>query len=286
MNWMTNMNNVLKYIERHLLEDISADKIAEVAYSSKFHFLRQFHMLTGMTLNEYIRLRRLSLASKDVISGDQKIIEIAYKYGYETPESFSKAFKKLHGQSPTRARKSGSMLKAIPPITIEIRVKGEEAMNYRIEKREAFNIIGQSRKITAKNNQNFVDIPRFWADVNQSGVSDKMFPHIGDLGLMGVCYDMNMELEEFHYMIGVQGTELADIEDTTVIDVPTQTWAVFECIGPLPDVIQSVWKRIFSEWFPATKYEHADAPELEAYLPGDPSAEDYKCEIWIPVVEK
>jgi len=103
---------------------------------------------------------------------------------------------------------------------------------------------------------------------------------------MGVCYDMNMEMEEFHYMIGVQGTELADIDNTKLIDVPTQTWAVFECIGPLPDAIQSVWKRIFSEWFPATKYEHADAPELEAYLPGDPSAKDYKCEVWIPVVEK
>jgi len=286
MNWMEGINQVLAYIEEHLLEDITPEELSKVMYSSKYHFFRQFHIITGISVKDYIRQRRLSLAGKDVVSGKEKIIDIAYKYGYETPEAFSKAFKKLHGLSPTAARKQGAQLKAIPPISFEIRVKGEEQMNYRIEKRGAFKIVGLSRKVTTKDNQNFVEIPKFWAEVNGNGTTEKMMPYTGSLGILGVCHSMEMEKEEFSYMIGVEGEELSVLKDVERIDVPAQTWAVFESIGPMPEAIQRVWQRIFSEWFPATKYEHADAPELEAYLPGDPSADDYKCEIWIPVVEK
>lgn len=286
MNWLRNMNNVLSYIEAHLLEDLTGEVLSKVAFSSKFHFLRQFHMITGMNLKDYIRQRRLSLASKDVVMGKERIIDIAFKYGYETPEAFSKAFKNLHGVSPSEARKKGVMLKAIPPLSFEIRVKGEEQMNYRLEKKEKFYVTGISRKITTKDNQNFVEIPKFWTEVNTSGVMNKMFPQMGPLGMLGVCHNMNMEEEEFEYMIGVEGKELTGVDDISLVEVPEQTWAVFESIGPMPDAIQKVWQRIFSEWFPATQYEHADAPEIEAYLPGDPRADDYKCEIWIPIVEK
>ncbi|MCG8540912.1 MAG: AraC family transcriptional regulator, partial [Clostridia bacterium] len=91
MNWIANMNNALEYIENNIEKNIKSEEVAKIAYSSKFHFLRTFYMLTGMTLNEYIRQRKLSLAVKDVISSDSKIIDIAFKYGYETPEAFSKA---------------------------------------------------------------------------------------------------------------------------------------------------------------------------------------------------
>lgn len=286
MNWMESVNHVLKYIEAHLMEEMTADELARVALSSKYHFFRQFHIITGISLKDYIRQRRLSLAGRDVVQSDDKIIDIAYRYGYETPEAFSKAFKRLHGMSPMAARKAGAVLKAVPPISFEIRVKGEKSMDYRIEKREGFKIIGVSKKVSTKDNQNFVEIPKMWTQANENGMTDKMYPHIGDLGILGVCHSMNMESEEFEYMIGIEGDQLEEVTGTVVLDVKPQTWAVFESIGPMPHAIQKVWQRIFSEWFPATGYEHADAPELEAYLPGDPSASDYKCEIWIPIVEK
>lgn len=286
MNWIANMNNALVYIEENIYKDISPDDIAKTAYSSKFNFLRSFYMLTGMTLGEYVRQRRLSLAAKDIVSGDMRIIDIAYKYGYETPEAFSKAFKKLHNISPSEARKEGINLKAIPPISFQITVKGEKRMDYRIIKKEGFKIVGVSKKFTTKNGENLKMIPKFWCEVCGNGIFDKIEKSSKDLSTLGVCYHFCNDQEEFRYMIGIEGEKIEGLENFETINVPSLTWAVFESIGPTPDAIQKVWKGIFSEWFPATKYEHADGPEIEVYPEGNPDAEDYKCEVWIPVIER
>lgn len=286
MNWMENMNNALEFIEENIENSITSDDIAKVAYSSKFHFLRIFNMLTGMTLGDYIRQRRLSLAAKDVISSNTKILDIAYKYGYETPEAFTKAFKKLHNISPSQARKKGKNLKAIPPISFEIKVKGEKKMDYKIIKKEEFKIAGISKRVTTKNGENYNIIPKFWDEVCENGTVEQIKKNAGQLGILGVCYDSDSEQEEFSYMIAIEGDIIEGLDNYDVINIPECTWAVFESIGPMPDAIIKVWRRIFSEWFPATKYEHADAPELEVYLPGNPNSEDYKCEVWIPIVEK
>ncbi len=286
MNWIANMNNALDFIEENIDNNISSEEVAKAAYSSKFHFIRIFYMITGMTLKEYIRERRLSLAAKDIMSTDMKIVDIALKYGYETPEAFSKAFKKLHGISPSGARKKGENLKAIPPLSFQITVKGENRMNYRIVEKEGFKIVGLSKRVTTKNNENFKIIPKFWQEVNESGVCGKLFEEAGSLGVMGVCDNYDKEQEEFDYMIAIEGIEIEAIDDYVVADVPSCTWAIFESIGPMPDAIQKVWHKIFAEWFPATKYEHAEAPELEVYLPGDSNAEGYKCEVWIPIIKK
>lgn len=286
MNWIGDMNDVLKYIEENICNEISTDDICKIAHMSKFHFLRIFNILTGITLGEYIRQRRLSLAVKDVVSSELKIIDIAYKYGYETPEAFTKAFKKLHKISPSEARKNKKNLKAIPPLSFQIIVKGEERMNYKIESKEAFKVAGVSRKITTKNGENFKIIPKFWNEVCESGQYDILEKSQGKLGVIGMCYDFKMEAEEFKYMIAVEGTKVKGLEACTEFQIPALTWAIFESVGPIPNAIQEVTKKIFSEWFPATKYEHADGPELEVYLPGNPNAEDYRAEVWIPVVEK
>lgn len=286
MNWIGDMNDVLKYIEENICNEISTDDICKIAHMSKFHFLRIFNILTGITLGEYIRQRRLSLAVKDVVSSELKIIDIAYKYGYETPEAFTKAFKKLHKISPSEARKNKKNLKAIPPLSFQIIVKGEERMNYKIESKEALKVAGVSRKITTKNGENFKIIPKFWNEVCESGQYDILEKSQGKLGVIGMCYDFKMEAEEFKYMIAVEGTKVKGLEACTEFQIPALTWAIFESVGPIPNAIQEVTKKIFSEWFPATKYEHADGPELEVYLPGNPNAEDYRAEVWIPVVEK
>ncbi len=286
MNWIENMNNALEYIEENIEKDITSDDIAKVAYSSKFHFLRIFYMLTGMNLGEYIRKRRLSLAAKDIISSKMKIIDIAYKYGYETPEAFTKAFKKLHGISPSAARKEGRNLKAIPPMSFQITVKGEKRMDYKISKKKGFEIVGVSIRTTTEGGVNFKKIPEFWQESMQNGMYEKLEKNAGELGVLGVCYGEDLEQKEFSYMIAVEGEKVKGLDNYEVLKVPSCTWAIFQCVGPLPGAMQKVWQSIFSEWFPATKYEHANAPELEVYLQGDPNAEDYRCEIWIPVVEK
>lgn len=286
MNWIADMNNALDYIEQNLDEDIASDEVAKASHMSKFHFLRIFKILTGFTIGDYIRERRLSLAAKDVISSELKIIDIAYKYGYETPEAFTKAFKRLHGISPSEARKNRKNLKAIPPISFQITVKGEEKMNYKIEVKESFKVVGITRRFNSKNGDNFRGIPKFWDEVCKGGQYAILERNQGKLGVMGVCSNFNMETQDFDYSIVVEGDKLEGIDNYSVIEVPKLSFAVFESIGPIPDALQEVTRRIFSEWFPATKYEHADGPEFEVYLPGDMQAEDYKSEVWIPVMEK
>jgi AraC family transcriptional regulator len=247
------MNWALAYIEENIKQNITSDDIAKVAHSSKFHFLRIFTMLTGMTLGEYIRQRRLSLAVKDVISSDMKIIDIAYEYGYETPEAFTKAFKKLHHISPSQARKEGKVMKAIPPLSFQITVKGEERMDYQITRKEGFKISGISKRISCKNGENFKMIPKFWNEICQNGTYEKLVHSAGKLGVLGVCCNMDHEQEEFDYMIAIEGEYIEGAEKHEVLEVPSCTWAIFESICPVPSAIQKVWHRIFAEWFPATQ---------------------------------
>lgn len=286
MNWIGDMNNALEYIEENIQRDVTSDEIAQVAHLSKFYFLRIFNVLTGTTLGEYIRQRKLSIAVKDVVSTNLKIIDIAYKYGYETPEAFTKAFKKLHNISPSEARKSRKDLNAIPPISFQITVKGEERMNYKIVSKEEFKVAGVSKHIKTKNGENFKIIPKFWDETCEQGIFKVLEKNASNLGVLGICYNFDKELGEFDYIIAIEGQTIVGLENYEVVTIPKNSFAIFESIGPMPNAIQEVIKRVFAEWFPATKYEHAGGPELEVYLPGDTSSEDYKCEVWIPVIEK
>lgn len=290
MNWISDMNSALCYIEKNIEKNIErnidSSEVAKAAHMSKFHFLRIFKILTGRTVGDYIRERRLSLSARDVVSSKLKIIDIAYKYGYETPEAFTKAFKRLHGISPSEARKNKKNLKAIPPLSFQITVKGEEKMNYRIEVKKSFKVAGITRHFNSKNGENFIEIPKFWNEICKNGKYDLLEKNQGKLGVMGICGNFNMETQDFDYSIVVEGDKLQGIDNYNLIEVPKLSFAIFECIGPMPDAMHKVYKRIFSEWFPATKYEHADGPELEVYFPGNCDADDYKSEIWIPVIEK
>ncbi|WP_373899754.1 GyrI-like domain-containing protein [Haloimpatiens sp. FM7315] len=288
MNWIRNMNDALNYIEENIENSITLDEIAKEALSSKFHFLRMFHAICGITLSEYIRQRRLSVAAKDVMSSNMKIIDIAYKYGYETPEAFSKAFKNLHGISPSIARKTKVKLKAIPPLSFQITVKGEEKMDYKIVHKNAFKIVGLSKNVSKKNNENFSVIPKFWDEICKLNICEKMIKSASNPALMGTCLNFNEEEETFDYMIAIEGDKIQGVEDYKVVEVPECDWAIFECVGKMPESIQSVWHRIFAEWFPATKYEHACAPEIEYYPQNDSNKNDenYRCEIWIPIIKK
>lgn len=284
MDWLEAMNRAVEYLEEHITEKVDMEEVARIALSSSFHFQRMYHMLTGVTVGEYVRRRRLTLAAQDIVAGG-KIIDIAYKYGYETPEAFTKAFKKLHGMSPSAARKPGANFKAFPKLSFHISIKGDKDMEYKIVEKTSFEVIGKQRKISMENDENFKQVPKFWNDSMADGSYEWLKSHAGKLGVMGVCKDFGEHKDDnaFNYMIAIERPDTVLPAGYITSTIPAATWAVFEAVGPLPGALQDVVRRIFSEWLPATGYQHACAPELEIYPEGDMSSADYRCELWIPI---
>jgi AraC family transcriptional regulator len=159
-------------------------------------------------------------------------------------------------------------------------------MNYKIIEKEAFKVIGKAKRVSTVDGKNYEIIPKFWEESQQNGSCEKLCEYTGKMGLLGICMEFSPEQEELTYVIASEKTSEDVPADFIEKEIPASTWAVFESVGPMPGAIQEVWKRIFAEWFPATGYEHADAPELEVYLPGNPEDENYKCEVWIPIIKK
>ena len=282
MDWLHAMNRAVDYLEEHITEKLDMEKAAQMALSSPFHFQRMYHVITGVTVGEYVRRRRLTLAAQDLVAGE-KVIDVACKYGYESPEAFSKAFGKMHGLSPTAAREPGARLKAYPKLSFHISLKGDKDMDYKIVEKEGFRVIGRQKKITMGNGDNFRQVPAFWEECMKDGTMQMLCGKAGPMGVLGICKDFEQLKEEFYYMIAVEAGQ-GDLAGGCILtEIPPASWAVFESVGALPEAIQDLTRRIFSEWFPATGYKHACAPELEVYPPGDASSPDYRCEVWIPV---
>jgi len=288
MEWSERMNAAIDYIEENLADEIDFTKAAEKACCSTFHFQRVFYAINDITPVEYARRRRLTQAARELTSSTTKVIDIAIKYGYESPDAFSRAFRQLHGVTPTAAREPGVTLTAFPRISFHIELKGGNDMDYRILEKPAFPIAMTSRQFTTANGQNFIQIPKWWEDFLASPDSQKMTALTGGepgaitRGVMlGICYG-EADAIEFSYGIGVELAENTPSGDFERIEIPASTWAVFDCT--LAN-LQNVTKRIFSEWFPSTGYEHDAVPELEVYLPEQPN-EEMQCELWMPVVKK
>jgi AraC family transcriptional regulator len=261
-------------------------KLQKLLMRLSFIFQRMFLMLTGMTVAEYIRKRRLTLAAQGLATSSSKVLDVALKYGYDSPESFSKSFRKIYGIAPSEARNPGVSLKAFPRITFHLSLKGDKEMDYRIVEKEAFTVIGKSIQVTCEDGEHTRQIPKFWEKCHQDGTIAKLTSIGTGENLLGIILDMQPGKGDFTYMIGTQADLTSSVKGFSVSTIPASTWAIFTCVGPLPGSIQSVFGRIFQEWFPATGYEHSGAPELEVYPPGDTMAEDYRCEVWIPVVKK
>jgi len=286
VDWLERMNRALDYMEGHLEGEFDVDAAARAACSSGFHFQRLFHVVTGVTVSEYMRRRRLTLAAQELASARSRVIDTALKYGYDTPESFSKAFRKMHGVSPSSVRTANVRLKAFPRLSFQIYLKGEKDMDYRILEKKAFRVVGKSIRVSCRDGENFRRVPQFWRESEKDGTAGRIGALAGPMGMFGICMEFNQPQEEFTYMIGVEkpnGTVPAGLVEK---EIPAASWAVFDSVGPMPGAVQEVWKRVFSEWFPATGYEHADAPELEIYPAGNTGDADYRCEVWIPIIKK
>ncbi|WP_227397072.1 AraC family transcriptional regulator [Jeotgalibacillus aurantiacus] len=285
MNWIQSLQASIDYIEDHLLEELSTERIAQQANVSPFHFQRMFTLLTNMPVGEYIRKRRLTLAAHEIVRDQIKIIDAAYKFGYDTPEAFSKAFKKQHGLSPREAKSGSGKLKYYNRLVIQVTLEGEKAMNVEMIEKGAIRLTGVKREVSMENGENTREIPKLWQEVNQDGTTAELAAmNDGEIkGVLGVCVDKSSErpyLLDYWVAASHNGEGNERFEK---LEIPPSKWAVFGVNGAMPHAIQGMWKRIYSEWFPVSGYKHAGTPDLEVYPDGDPMSEDYYCEIWIPV---
>lgn len=284
MDWIQGMSSAIDYMEKNLLEPPDFDEIAKAAGSSTFHFMRMFNILTGFTVGEYIRNRRLTIAGQELALSNAKVVDIAFKYGYETHESFTKAFRQFHGITPSAARKPEAKLKSIGKLSIQVILKGDKALNYKMIEKEAFTVVGKKIPVTCKDGENFKIVPEFCNQCGHDGTCDTLGKMCTDnMGVMGICANMQNDCFDYYMAVTHTGGEIPDGMET--LEIPKLTWAVFEAVGPIPGAIQDVWKQIFSEWFPTNEYEHANGPELEVYELGDMTKPDYKSYVWIPVIK-
>lgn len=286
MEWLNRMMSALDLMETKMERPLDITELAKAAYSSPYHFQRMFFMLTGMTVAEYVRKRRLTLAAQELALSGPKVIDVAMKYCYDSPESFSKAFRKLHGISPSDARNPGVQLKAFPRISFHLSLKGDKEMDYRIVQKEAFTVIGKSIRASTIEGENSTEIPKFWRDSHADGTVGRIAALGKTQEMLGLCYDTQQNGEVFKYAIAVETDTAASDSGFELIQIPAATWAVFTSTGSMPRAIQEVWGRIYQEWFPTTGYEQAEGPDFELYPPGDTMSEYYRCEVWIPIVKK
>lgn len=281
MEWVERLNQSMQYIEEHLTDELSYDELGRIACCSAYHFQRMFTYMAGVTLSEYIRRRKMSLAAVDLQDGDAKIIDVAEKYGYHSPTAFNRAFQSIHGIAPSAVRKEGTSVRTYPPLSFKISVKGAVQMDYRIEKKDAFRITGISAPLFQEIEKNFTIVPGMWEKAVSDGTLQKLAGMMDSqpMGILGVS--ACNEAEKWKYFIAVASTK----EDAAFEEymVPASTWAIFSGSGTNQSV-QELEQRIVMEWLPTSGYEYANAPDIEVYLNPDPQNARY--EVWIPVTKK
>ena len=277
MDWSNGMRCAIEYMEEHMSEEISYEDVAKQACVSVFHFQRVFGILCGITVGEYIRNRRLTMAGEELAATNCRVIDVAMKYGYDSPDSFTKAFIRFHGIRPSSAKEHGAVLRAYAPLHIKYSLEGGGIMDYRIEEKEALKLIGMKR--TFQFDDAYQNIPMFWEEFFKKGYGKEI------CGCFGVCIEESAKEKTFTYMIADLYDGEKEVRDEfTLYEIPKGEWAIFTAKGPLPKSLQDVNTKIWSEWVPNSReYEVADGYNIEMYTEGDTNAADYISEIWVPV---
>ena len=299
MDWITGMQKAIDYIEANLTEEIDYEKVAAQSFSSSYHFQRVFSILCGYTLGEYIRLRRLSLAGTELATGKEKVIDIALKYGYDSPDSFSKAFQKFHGITPSQARADGNMLKSFSRLSIKISLEGGSVMHYRIEEKDEIILTGYKRRFSGIPGERMEQEKEMYVKTRPlqyilqglSGDVVKSFDIITNIDDEGYDFYIASQLNEYCRnnlnKDGVLGEKFAKYYEN--ITIPPCTYAVFEtekCAFPTM-IFLDLRRKIASEWLPNSGYQLKDAPELVVtyWFEGEKRNQRYR-ELWIPIEKK
>ncbi len=286
MEWNEKLQRIIDYTENHLQrkeELIDSEEISKMAECSFGFFQKVFSYMNGISFAEYIRARKLTLAGYDLKSTNLKVIDVSYKYGYESPTSFAKAFQLFHGVSPKEARNPNVVLKVVPKMQLSQR----HEYSWRLEQKEGFQLVGKRITVSCENNLHFKKIPEFWNECQRNGIFAKLISMDtatpkGIFGLFG-AYDEQSDEVEYSIMV------ISDQEppqDFAQINIPSVTWAVFDCRGAVPQAIQKGWQYLNEEWLVKYPFQHAQCPELEWYSDGNAFDSDYFSQIWIPIIEE
>ena len=287
------LQQAICYMEEHLLEDINYEDVARNAYMSSYNFHRTFSFMAGMTANEYIRNRRLSLAGQELQSTGISVLHAAYKYGYDTPESFSKAFSRFHGVTPKQAKHKGTELHLFNPLVIKITMEGGSIMNYRMESSAGQKFIAMVRAFPNEiiNDEEDHSIPDFWGECYEKNLIEplKALRPEGKKDLYGLCSPTVKNETHFNYGIGVivdEETDISKWDDIlkngySVWETKPMDYAVFKCFGTDGNCISETWNKFFKEFVPQTGYMQTDDTDFEIYF--EKGEEGLFCELWIPV---
>jgi len=284
MNWIKRLNTAINYIEENIAGELNFSKIAKIAGCSTYHFQRMFAYMTDMPLSEYIRRRQMSLAVNDLRSEGAKIIDVALKYGYNSPTAFNRAFQSVHGVAPSLVKLDGVDVKSYPPISFQLSIKGVQGLNYRIEKKEAFRIVGISAPLVDDYEANFEIMPQVWQVLEKNGSIAKIAELMDGQppGLLGVAVSnyINDSFENLRYYVGVASSKEIDGTLEEYI-VPASMWAIFSGEGKFPEACAEMWRRVVNEWLPFCEYEFDDGPEIDVHQNND--GQSQKFEYWLPI---
>lgn len=285
MEWNEKLQIIIDYVENHLQrqqEPIDPKEISEIAGCSFGFFQKVFSYMNGVSFSDYFRSRKLTLAGYDMKSTDKRVVDVSYQYGYDSPTSFTKALQQFHGVAPKDARNQDVRLRAVPKMQISVK----QQYSWRLEQKASFRLIGKSIRVSRRNERHKIRIPEFWSECQKDGSFSQMISMDSGTpkGLFGLFQWDVKRPNEVDYSIMVK----ADIElmsGYTELLIPEATWAVFDCVGPVPQAIQNGWNYLQEEWLVRYPFQHARCPELEWYSDGNAYAKDYLSQIWIPVID-
>ncbi|MBM7578629.1 AraC family transcriptional regulator [Jeotgalibacillus terrae] len=288
MDTLKHFNEAVSYIEENLTDEIEMKEAARRARCSEYHFRRMFSFLAGVSLSEYIRFRRLTLAVSDL--QDHRVIDLAVKYGYQSADAFSRAFQSYHGVTPAEARTTNQALKSFSPMTFQLTIRGGDNMNVRIVEKDAFRMIGLKKRVPIVFNGVNPEIEKMWHSLTAENIQElKQLSDIEPKGMISASVNFSEgRMEEkggLDHYIGVSSTEVCP-DHFDCLEVQASSWAVFEAVGPFPGTLQNIWGRIYSEWFPSNQYEQTEGPEILWNEQPDTTAPDFRSEIWVPVKKR
>ncbi len=272
MNYINEIQKAIDYIEVNLDKDINFDIVAKEVGMSAYYFHRIFSAVIGVSPTTYIRNRRLTVAAQEISKNNENILDIALKYGFESHEAFSRAFKNFHGVVPKMAKTDGNEFKNFSRANLEFEVNTNNILNYRIESKDTIKVLAFLRKFNIENKD---EIPKYWKELKESGTLEKISNNYKK-DLLGICIGTQSDFE-YKYGIGIEQTE--DIEtniEIEKIEIPKSTWVVFKCKGQDEKNINELWSRIYKEFFITSSYKQSMDIDFELY-------DDKNTEIWIPI---